>query len=78
MFQEEANQFLRLGEIEETTLEGLPEYPKLLTFSSCFWRWELYKLNIFLKARQKLTPRDSLCIILYYLSRPSRPFFAWL
>lgn len=33
MFQEVANQYLRLGEIEEITLESLPGYPKLLTSS---------------------------------------------
>lgn len=51
MFQEVINQFLRLGEIEETTLESFPGYPKLLTSYLYFWRWDLNKLNIFPKAR---------------------------
>lgn len=79
MFQEVANQYLRLGEIEEITLESLLGYPKLPISSSYLWRWDLNNLNIFPKARQKLTQRGSLYAVLYHLPRPFRLFFfPWL
>lgn len=75
MFQEVANQYLRVGKVEENTSENLSRYPKLLISCPDFWKWKLDKLNNLPMAKQKLTRRDSSCVILYHLPGPSGFFF---